>query len=391
MKPPEGEPVGPRIADFEGEPTRRLEDWRWLWSTDASFPVRSHRGWLGRLIVVFKRLARPLVASAQGDLWARQRVFNLVLLEHLQRLDERAGALEERAAQLEDRLRQGLDAVTVHHDALFSQVDLKMDRYRRRATEHAAALRAALAASHDSPPARAQALAEVDQAARYVEFEDRFRGTRAEIGERLRSHLPRLEEKTPILDLGCGRGEALAIFHERGLEARGVDSSPEMVRHCLEQGLDVSRADALDELASVEPGSLGSVVSFHVVEHMEAADVGRLIDLAWRALRPGGLLLIETPNPVSLVVGASRFWIDPSHLRPIHPDSLRFRCQSAGFDPVEVVPLRRFEPPDQLPEIGLDSLSESESKQLAAGVNRLRDRLDDLLFGDQDYAIFATK
>src|SRR6185295_20069309 len=78
----------PSIDDFLVEPTRDLSDWRWLWSGDQPFPIRSHRGLLGRLVVGFKRLLRPLVRLPQNDLWERQRTFNLILIERLARLQE---------------------------------------------------------------------------------------------------------------------------------------------------------------------------------------------------------------------------------------------------------------------------------------------------------------
>src|SRR3954452_19092134 len=82
--PPRRAPV---LDDFLVEPTRDLADWRWLWSGDHAFPIRSHRGVLGRLLVGVKRLLRPLVKTPQNDLWERQRTFNLILLEHLERLE----------------------------------------------------------------------------------------------------------------------------------------------------------------------------------------------------------------------------------------------------------------------------------------------------------------
>ena len=78
----------PSIDDFLGEPTRDLADWEWLWKGDHAFPIRTHRGPLGRLVVAFKRLFRPLVRTPQNDLWERQQIFNLILIEHLGRNDE---------------------------------------------------------------------------------------------------------------------------------------------------------------------------------------------------------------------------------------------------------------------------------------------------------------
>ncbi|HEY3492410.1 MAG TPA: hypothetical protein VGK43_05625, partial [Solirubrobacterales bacterium] len=78
----------PSIDDFLDEPTRDLRDWESLWKGDHPSPIRTHRGPLGKLLVAVKRLFRPLVKVPQNDLWERQQVFNVILLEHLSRTAE---------------------------------------------------------------------------------------------------------------------------------------------------------------------------------------------------------------------------------------------------------------------------------------------------------------
>ncbi|MDQ1349010.1 MAG: Class SAM-dependent methyltransferase, partial [Acidobacteriota bacterium] len=98
---------GPTIERFLGDPTRSIEDWRWLWTGDEAFPIRSHRGFFGRLVVFWKRLARPLVQAPQRDLWDRQRVFNLVLLEYLQRGED----VRKQVQEVHEHRINHLDAV----------------------------------------------------------------------------------------------------------------------------------------------------------------------------------------------------------------------------------------------------------------------------------------
>jgi SAM-dependent methyltransferase len=420
--PEDAPPRSPSIDDFLGEPTRELEDWRWLWTADQPFPVRSHRGLFGRLIVAGKRLLRPLVRGATADLWDRQRVWNLILLEHVSELRkavrrieeyERVAALEARTAPLEHKtahleafLKEGLQELMRYDDALYSRVDQKLDRYRRDADQLMALLGSALeraatetagAAAAVGPGAGAAAaaadggaLAAAVTDRHYLELERRHRGTPAEIRQRLEVYLPLLEGRREVVDLGCGRGEALALFAEHGAHAIGVDESPEMVRRCREQGLEAVVGDALGFLARQESASLDAIVSFHVVEHLPAATLDRVVRAAWRALRPGGVLLLETPNPLSIVVAASRFWRDPTHLRPLHPDALRLCCEQAGFDSVEIRGLHPFPASERLPEIDLAGI-DAAGRELAHRVNLLRDRLDRALYGDQDYAAIARK
>jgi len=336
----------PEVADFLGDqPTRRLEDWRHLWERDLAFPIRSHRGLAGRALVFAKKLLRPFVTLPQSDLLERQRVFNLVLLDlfgifedHLRvaedrwrEQEKRLEDLDHRTRHLENFLRSGLDEVMRHDDALFGRVDRKLDRYRREAGELAGLLRAALASGED---VRAK-LQSADEDASYLSFEHRFRGAEEDIRGRAGAYLPRLRHAEPVLDLGCGRGEALLLLRNAGIECRGVDVSEAMVRHCRGLGLEVERGDVLDALAGSQPESLGAVVSFHVIEHLPPEVIDRLVRLAFAALRPGGLLILETPNPLSVAVTARSFWLDPTHVRPVHPEGLRASFEQAGFTAVE--------------------------------------------------------
>lgn len=389
-------------------PPRGLPDWHELWSEDRPFPIRSHRGGLaGRLLVAAKRLLRPLVKAPQADLWDRQRVFNLILLEYLQ--DREALRHEERIGHLENFVPRALDDLLRHNDALFARVDQKLDRHRRQVEKLLHALGAALAVAEGSAAASPRAPsgaggAEGDAEAietllrlrdeqAYLAFEERFRGTEEEVRERLRGYLETLEPARglgEVLDLGCGRGEALEVLAEAGLAARGVDASAEMVARCRERGLHAETGDLFDALAAEAAGSLGAVVSFHVIEHLPAPSLDRLARLAWRALAPGGVLILETPNPLSVVVAARSFWLDPTHRRPVHPEALELLVRLAGFDPVERRELRPFAQAERLPEIDLAPLPEDQ-RDLADKVNRLRDALDELLFGYQDYAVVARK
>jgi SAM-dependent methyltransferase len=385
-------PRSPGLDDFLVEPTRDLDDWRWLWSGDHAFPIRSHRGLLGRLLVGFKRMLRPLVKTPQNDLWERQRTFNLILIEHLARL-EAARADHLRRIEYQEALdSEGIHEVMRHNDALFARADQKLDRYRREARDLLGSLGAALATVRSAPPPEAvEAVARAHEEHGYLELERRYRGTEEEIRERIAAYLPYLKELPgPVLDLGCGRGEALALLRDHGIVGRGVDSSERMVQLCRDRGLEAEVGDLFAVLAGVEEGSLGGVISFHVIEHLPGSALDRLVRLAYRALRPGGALILETPNPLSVVVAARNFWLDPTHVRPVHPDSLKLMYELAGFDPVERLDLRPFPDSQRLPEIDLATLP-AEQRLLADQVNRLRDRLDEVLFGYQDFGMVGRK
>ena len=391
------EPREPAIDDFLVEPTRDLTDWQWLWKGDHRFPVRSHRGFLGRLIVLWKRLFRPLVQTPQNELWDRQRTFNLILLEHLLRQGDAQLNHHQRLQYVEALEAEGVRELMEHNDALFARADQKIDRYRREVRDLLGGLGAALALTERTErapsPEAVETVARAREEHAYFELERRHRGTQEEIRDRIAAYLPwlgALPAGAPVLDLGCGRGESLALLRDHGIAARGVDQSARMVALCRERGLDAAEGDLFAALAGVGEGSLGAVVSFHVIEHLPAAALDRLVRLAWRALAPGGVLILETPSPLSMVVAARNFWLDPTHVRPVHPDSLKLLYELAGFDPVERLDLRPFPAPERLPEIALAELP-AEQRHLADLVNRLRDRLDELLFGYQDFGMVGRK
>lgn len=401
--PPEESPRAPTVADFLVEPTRDLTDWQWLWKGNHTFPIHSHRGFLGRLLVALKRLLRPLVTAPQNDLWDRQRTFNLILLEQLAKIAETRGEHHRRLEYLEELNAKGIGEIMRHNDALFARVDQKLDRYRRELRDLVGSLGGALArvegaaaSGAGAAPEGSTAAAALDDLSRareehdYLELERRYRGTEEEIRRRISVYLPYLEGQGTVLDLGCGRGEALALFTAAGLAARGIDGSARMVELCRERGLTAQEGEVFATLMDVEPESLGGIVSFHVIEHLPPESLGRLVRLAYRALKPGGVLILETPSPLSLIVAARNFWLDPTHRRPVHPGSLALFFELAGFDPVERLDLQPFLDSERLPEIDLAAVP-PEQRPLADHVNRLRDTLDDLLFGSQDYGMVGTK
>lgn len=180
----------------------------------------------------------------------------------------------------------------------------------------------------------------------YRAFEDRHRGSRELIKSRLTAYHPFLAPLAAVaqpvtaLDLGCGRGEWLELLVEQGFAARGIDLDEGMLAACRERGLDVTTADALSSLRALPDASVALVTAFHLVEHIPFDDLQELIAQALRVLQPGGLLIMETPNPENLVVGSTNFYTDPSHLRPVPPLLLDFAVEFAGFARHKVVRLQ---------------------------------------------------
>ncbi|WP_256078314.1 bifunctional 2-polyprenyl-6-hydroxyphenol methylase/3-demethylubiquinol 3-O-methyltransferase UbiG [Massilia sp. YIM B04103] len=204
----------------------------------------------------------------------------------------------------------------------------------------------------------------------YRAFEDRYRGARATIKDRLRAYLPfiapLLAQAAPgsrptALDLGCGRGEWLELLGEQGFAARGIDLDEGMLAACHERGLDVELADALRALRAQPDHSLAVVSAFHLVEHIPFDLVRELASEALRALQPGGLLIMETPNPENLTVGATSFYMDPSHLHPLPPNLLAFAAEHAGFARQQIVRLQEDPQLHTAAPVGLITVLEGPS------------------------------
>jgi O-antigen chain-terminating methyltransferase len=185
---------------------------------------------------------------------------------------------------------------------------------------------------------------EVDHAldSLFVSLEDALRGTSEQIKEEAKVYLPVLQKagiNSGILDVGCGRGEWLQLLKEAGFEARGIDQNRMLVQHCRELELNVSEAEALAYFGSLSDDSLHAITAFHFVEHVPLNALIRFIDEAGRALKPGGLMILETPNPENLLVGSCNFYLDPTHQNPIPVQTMTLLLEARGFRCEEVFKL----------------------------------------------------
>ncbi|HVQ28759.1 MAG TPA: methionine biosynthesis protein MetW, partial [Vicinamibacteria bacterium] len=186
------------------------------------------------------------------------------------------------------------------------------------------------------PPALAQAALRATADSAYTAFENRYRGDREEIRERLSAYGELFVGLSPVVDLGCGRGEFLDILRGRDVIGLGVESNGNAVQECLSRGLDVTQGDLVSFLRERKAASLGGVFAAQVAEHLPPAALQGLLSESHRALRPGGLLLLETVNPRSVTGFLEVYNRDLTHERPLHPDTLSFLAAAAGFTEVRV-------------------------------------------------------
>ncbi|PTB98795.1 methyltransferase type 11 [Marinobacter sp. Z-F4-2] len=180
----------------------------------------------------------------------------------------------------------------------------------------------------------------------YRAFEERYYAPRNVIKELRRQYLPFIEPLTTTYpgaqtyDAGCGRGEWLELMLERGFSPVGVDLDEGMLAACKEKNLPGNQGDAVQYLLDFDDRSLAVVSAFHVVEHIDFDALRRFVHHAWRVLKPGGLLIMETPNPENIIVATRNFYLDPTHQKPIPTQLLSFLAENEGFKRVKTLRLQ---------------------------------------------------
>jgi SAM-dependent methyltransferase len=356
-------------------PPSGSEGWAEVWRADRRY--RSG-GFLQRLLEkVFRR-----AASTDRD---RQRDFNLALLDLVRdlradaerlRADLRGdiGTVQRDFDQADQALAQDLagvrDLIPVasrRNDALIAALDQKIETVAVRLRDLT------------NPPAGVYRQPSSDFT--YRRLEDGLRGSEAEVREAMRPYLDRARDHQPVLDLGCGRGEFLALCREAGVKARGFDTNERSVADLIARGFDVTLSGIPQCFDGVAGGSIGAILATHVVEHLPVDAIFTLFAECARVLRPGGLLMIETPNAESLLVTGSDFWRDPTHLAPRHPAALTLLAREHGFTIDEIRPVHPFPEGNQLTTAPDDP----------PAVRRIVATINERLFGPQDLRLIARR
>jgi SAM-dependent methyltransferase len=216
----------------------------------------------------------------------------------------------------------------------------------------------------------------------YIEFEDKFRGSKQEIKQRLRAYLPYVDAFARVsddqgrrfVDVGCGRGEWLELLGELGIPALGIDMNAAMVDACIASGCAAKVDDAIAYLQRQPAGSLAGVTGFHIIEHLPFETLIALFDAAYAALADGGVLIFETPNPENMIVGSCNFYYDPTHRNPIVPAVAEFIARQRGFSKAEILRLHPFPEDYRVKGEGFSG-----------------DLINKFFFGAQDFALIAWK
>lgn len=436
---PERPALPDRPTGFDDQQIRPLnKSWRIASEADIDFGS----GWRRRL--------RKLVWDLIGPILERQERFNAALVEHVNRNHPGASSSRACLSDVITALDSHLEALTSFHSRLIQyvqQITLYVDTKDRRETgqlryelgslvdEFRMRLESALvfdqrmatgqrelrqsidlitAATHtmkrelerlgSAPPASKERVAaptpqpaapELDSYT-YVCFEDSFRGSREEIMAHQRVYLSYFDGASDVVDVGCGRGEFLSVLREGGITGRGVDTNAEAVEQCREQGLDATRTDALGYLRGQADESVGGLFSSQVIEHLEAEYLHGLLKEANRALRPDSRIVLETINPASWTAFFSAYVRDITHRHPVHPETLSYLLRSCGFVDIEVVYRSPLPEAAKLQRVTIDPALRDTPVgaavcDLAEAFNQHADRLNGLMFAEQDYAAIGRR
>ena len=368
----------------------------------------SRDNWSARLVDTVQRLVARLLP--------RQRAFNAVLVDHINRNDlvgiEAHRASVRTTEWVRDTVQLALDELRRHQQALAAwerrsnaavaslagtheelrasigvlqqaTQTLKREVMRLGAGSSAAGVGATTATVTGASTVQLDGL----DSHKYLGFEDHFRGSQEDIRNRVAEYVPIFDGARNVLDVGCGRGEFLALLREKGVDARGIDINAAMVEVCRQQGLDVVEADAVRYLEAQPDGSLGGIFSAQVVEHLEPRYLSALLDAAFAKLRPGAPIVLETINPACWFAFFESYIRDITHVRPLHPDTLKFLLVASGFQQVDIRYRSPYPEHEKLQPIGPHASLGDAVETLNANV----ERINQLLFTWLDYAAIGRR
>lgn len=367
-----------------GAPSEMERDFKYInanWQIqNSSYFISSHRPVIGKPLVKMRELVHGEVRRYVDPVIFRQIEFNASTVRLLNESKRWFDGLDK---TIEVRLEKTLDQW--RRETLLETM-MEMERTK---TEMEGVVgekvRSVVAARNES-----RLKSEPSDHVNYFVFEERFRGSREDIKTRQTEFVRFFELCKNVLDIGCGRGEFLELLKEKGIGARGVDIDEDMVAYCRSRDLNVEKIDAITYLEGIEDQSLDGIFLDQVVEHLEPEYLVKLLNLSNKKLMHGNFIVAETVNPLSLFSLVS-FYIDLSHKRPLHPDTLEFILESAGFKEVQAEFLAPVPEDKRLMKMGIEEGMDDRFCRLIDIYNRNIEKLNNSLYGPQDYVVIGKK
>ena len=394
--------------------TENRKEWEYInsnWNIqNNNYFISSHRRILGKPLIKGRELVHGEVQRyIDPSLW-KQREFNSCIVRILNGISERLGRVDDRIAQSQSAISDQVnDRIAQSQSAISDQVNDRIAQSQSKVySDIGEQVRSVILAMNKDIENRAwlagileekiakskekrsdEMLSSQVTGLNYFIFEDRFRGSRNDTKAKQLKFVKYFEGCKNVLDIGCGRGEFLELLKDNGISGHGIDIDEDMVRYCRSRDLNVEKLDAVSYLNQLEDKSLDGIFIDQVVEHLDPDYLIKMIDLCYKKMLFGAYIIMETVNPLSLLSLAD-FYMDMSHKRPVHPETLKFLMSAAGFR--ETV-AQFYEPAvedGRLRYIDADELAEKE-RSLADIINRNTDMLNNMIFGPQDYAAIGKK
>ena len=344
-----------------------------------------------------------IVEYINGTAIARQRVDDLA--EEYHAAVEQTLRVSEALAARERRMESAMSAMRLTHDELRTSVGVVQQATQaiRHEIERSSGsgLRASgarlepsdveqAAATEDRRPEtedRRPSTEDRSLGHRYVGFEDQFRGTPEAIRARLSDYVALFEGASDVLDVGCGRGEFLLLLRERGVSAHGIDTNAAMVQVSRDKGLQADEGDALSYLRAQPDRSLGGIFAAQVVEHLEPSYLMAFLDAAFDKLRPGAPIVLETINPACWFAFFESYIRDITHVRPLHPETLKYLLVATGFQRLDIRYRVPYPEHEKLQPIPPNATLGDSVETLNGNV----EKINRLLFTNLDYAAIGYR
>lgn len=345
-----------------------------IWDPREKIPITSHRKIIGPVIVLVKNTIRKVLTffGITELLLSRQAEFNFGMVNILKDLTTGLNVKDSFLSKKILEVRQENILLKNRLDRILTEIKEKHDL----SDESTASL-----------VREKMGLKDHD----YFLFENKYRGPQEEIKKKQQSYLSVFKGASNVLDIACGRGEFLEILRKEGIKSFGIDINEDMIYVCKDKNLDVIQVDALAYLSSIKDASLGGIFASHVIEHLTNDKIIELLKLCFVKLKTGAYFVLETPNPLSIIVSATNFYRDLSHIRPLHPEAMKFLMEANGFVDVQIKYLSPFPKEEKLQVINHDQSTRASGKLPVELLNKNIQKLNNLLYGYQDYAIISKK
>jgi O-antigen chain-terminating methyltransferase len=368
-----------------------------------SYFISSHRPYAGKFLIKGRELVHGEVKRYVDPMIWKQKEFNASVARTLNGITKEISELTQREVKedIDKRIRTSVDEQI--RTSVDEQIGLVRSEIKNEISTQVSIIMAAMNQDIENKAWLANILDKKNGGYQNIEtsastndvnlnyflFEERFRGSRADIKQRQTAFVHYFDGCKNVLDIGCGRGEFLELLQSNNIGGHGIDADGNMIDFCASKGLNVVKIDAISYLEKIEDKSLDGIFIDQVVEHLEPDYLIKMLQLCYKKLNFGYYILIETVNPLS-VISFVNFYIDLSHKKPIHPETLKFLLASVNFREICTNFFSLVPDEMRLRKINIEGAEEKDRHSIEV-YNHNIDKLNDLLYGAQDYIVIAKK